>query len=76
MPAKRNRKQATGLMSDFAAHVEASNKAYEWSAMALEYRKAGNLAKAEDAEQRAKHWLAKALKIEEEHDHAGNRGRT
>lgn len=63
MPAKKTRKP--GHMSDFAAHVEASNKAYEWTSMATEYRKAGNVAKALDAERRATLWRAKALKIEE-----------
>ena len=63
MPAKKTRKP--GHMSDFAAHVEASNKAYEWTEMASEYRKAGNFAKALDAERNAELWRAKALKIEE-----------
>lgn len=64
MPAKKTRKPPGGI-SDFAAHVEASNKAYEWTSMAVEYRKAGNLGKAMDAERRAKAWLAQALRIEE-----------
>ena len=64
MPAKKTRR-TPGVVSDFAAHVEASNKAYEWTSMAIEYRKAGNLGKALDAERRAEGWRAKALKIEE-----------
>ena len=65
MPAKRTRKPPPDLMSDFAAHLAASNKAHEWASMAVEYRKAGNTTKAQDAERRAKYWLAKAMRIEE-----------
>jgi hypothetical protein len=65
MPAKRTKKHSPELMSPFAAHVEASNKAYEWSSMAMEYRRAGDLARAQDAERRARDWLETALRIKE-----------
>jgi hypothetical protein len=65
MPAKNNRQPAgSDIQRDFAAHVEASRRAHEWAAKCITYREDGNAALAKFAEQKARHWLKKAMLLE------------
>jgi len=52
------------IQRDFAAHVEASRRAHEWAAKCLAYRDADKPALAKSAEQKARHWLRKAMLLE------------
>lgn len=64
MPAKDRRPD---LLSDFAAHMEATRKAREWAEKSMAYRVAGENRQADAAESKAKHWLAKAMRLEGAH---------
>lgn len=65
MPAK-NTRRPTGLdiQGDFAAHIEASQRAHEWAAKCIACREAGKHFEAERARQKARHWLKKAMALE------------
>ena len=54
------------IQRDLAAHVEARQRAHEWAAKCLTYRDAGQTAAAKNAEQKARHWLKKAMILESE----------
>lgn len=65
MPAKKNPRTAgPDIQRDFAAHVEASRRAHEWAEKCLAYRDADKPALAKNAEQKARHWLKKAIILE------------
>jgi hypothetical protein len=62
----RNRSQSArpDIQRDLAAHLAASQRALEWAAKCLTYRDAEQTAAAENAEQKARHWLSKAMSLE------------
>lgn len=65
MPAKNNRRSAgLNFQCSFAAHLEANQRAQEWAARCLAYRAAGKTARAKFAQQKARHWLKKAMLLE------------
>ena len=47
-----------------AMYVAAHQRAYAWAEKALGYRKAGKIAQAKAAAQKAQHWLKKAIELE------------
>jgi hypothetical protein len=65
MPAKKNRRAAgLDLQCTFAAHIEANQRAQEWAVRCLNYRGAGKFLRAKYAEQKAQHWLRRAMMLE------------
>jgi len=67
MSAKNgSRNVQSDIQRDLAAHVEASQRAHEWAAKCLTYRDTGQSAAAKNAEQKARHWLRKAMVLESE----------
>jgi hypothetical protein len=71
MPAK-NKRRITGadLHSDLLAHMEAYRRAEEWAQKCLDLRAASKAREAAACENKAKHWLARALRIEGRHGQA------
>lgn len=61
---KRPQSSQPDIQRDLAAHLAASQRAHEWAAKCLSYREARQTAAAKDAEQKARHWLRKALALE------------
>lgn len=47
-----------------SGHIEASRRATEWAARCIAYREAGKPTQAKSAEQKARHWLKKAMILE------------
>jgi hypothetical protein len=65
MPAKKKRPAAqSAIQRDFLAHAEASRRAHAWAERCLAYRSAEELALAKNAEQKARHWLRRAILLE------------
>jgi len=65
MTAKKNRRSAGfDLQCTFAAHLEANQRAEEWTMKSLAYREAGKAVRAKYAERKARHWLRKAMLLE------------
>jgi hypothetical protein len=65
MPAKKKRQVAqSDMQRDFAAREEASRRAHQWAARCLAYRDADEPALAKDAEQKARHWLRRAILLD------------
>jgi len=63
-PRNRSQSARPDIQRDLAAHLEASQRAHEWAAKCLTYRDAEQTAAAEHAEQKARHWLKKAMILE------------
>lgn len=61
--AKKKRKERD-LQRLLRLHVNYSMRAYNYGMDALHHRKTGNLKQAARSEERAKEWLAKAMKLE------------
>jgi hypothetical protein len=65
MPAKKKRQAAQAdIQRGLAAHEAASRRAHEWAARCLAYRDADEPVLAKNAEQKARHWLRKAILLE------------
>lgn len=61
--AKKKRK-GRDLSELLRLHVQYSMRAYNYGMDAVQYREAGKLKEADRSEQKAKEWLAKAMKLE------------
>jgi hypothetical protein len=61
-----NKRRSAGLdfQCSFAAHLEANQRAHEWAEKCLTYRAAGKTVRAKYAQQKARHWLKKAMTLE------------
>jgi hypothetical protein len=65
MSANNNRRSAGfDFQCSFAAHLEANQRAHEWAERCLAYRAAGKTVRAKYAQQKARHWLKKAMTLE------------
>jgi hypothetical protein len=61
---KRSQSARPDIQRDLAAHLTASQRAHEWAAKCLTYRDAEQTAAANNAEQKARRWLKKAMILE------------
>jgi hypothetical protein len=63
--ATKNTNRIVGpkIQHHFDVHVEANRRADEWAEKSLIYRRAGKRLEAERAEQKARHWLRKAIAL-------------
>ena len=65
MVAKNKRTSAIpDIQGRFAAHVETTRLAYEWVTKCIALREAGKPTEAKSSEQKARHWLKKAIVLE------------
>jgi hypothetical protein len=65
MRAKKKRQAVQKVIHrHFAAHEAASRRAHVWAERCLAYRSADEPALAKNAEQKARHWLRRAILLE------------
>jgi hypothetical protein len=64
MSANNSRSAGFDFQCTFAAHFDANQRAQEWAVKCLAYREARKTVRAKYAQQRARHWLEKAMLLE------------
>lgn len=68
MPAKNKRcPNDSDPHSDLHAHMQAYGRAEEWAQKCLDLRAGGKTKEAAACERKARHWIARALRIEGRH---------